>query len=102
MLIQRNSLKYCSNNFTYTHYVFKLLLKKNSDKKPFIVSFIYTIQVKELIVAGKLLYQCFFEKYLMSAPFELAPPHELPKLNEHPGCSFDQYDMSLTWTKSKT
>ena len=25
-----------------------------------------------------------------SAPFELAPPHKLPKLNERPGRSFDQ------------
>ena len=38
----------------------------------------------------------FFEKYLMIAPsqksasFELAPPHEVPKLNERPGRSFDQ------------
>ena len=36
-----------------------------------------------------------FEKYLMSAPsrkgtsFELAPPHEVPNLNERPGRSFD-------------
>ena len=38
----------------------------------------------------------FFERYLMSAPsrkstsFELAPPHEVPNLNERPGRSFDQ------------
>ena len=37
------------------------MLKKVQIKKLFIVSFIYTIQVKEFILAGKLLFLSFLK-----------------------------------------
>ena len=61
---------------------FQVILKKNSDKKLFIISFIYIY----MYFSSKRVYSCqknvvstFFEKYLMSDPsrksasFELAP-----------------------------
>ena len=54
----------------------------------------YIIQVKELALAGKILLSMYFEQYLMSAPFELAPRQELPELNERPEGSFDQIRYS--------
>ena len=64
--------------------------EKHSDKKLFIISlfFIYTFQVKEFILAGKVLYPRFFKS-------ELAPPQEVPKLNERPGRSFDQISLEI-------
>ena len=79
---------------------FQVIVERNSDKKLFIVSFMYTIKVKEFILAGKILYLRFLKIFnerpsRKSAPFELAPPHELPKLNERPGRSFDQIRYTL-------
>ena len=78
----------------------KLLLKKIQIKKLFIVSFIYTIQVKEFILAGKLLYRRFSKIFNerpsgKSAHFELDPPHDLPKLNERPGRALMQQSLNF-------
>ena len=78
----------------------------NSDKSIFavilsVVTAVYFAGTrKEFILAEKNIVSTFFEKYLMSVPsrkstsFKLAPPHEVPKLNEHPGHSFDQVRYS--------
>ena len=78
--------------------MFKLLLKKNSDKKLFIISLflLYIISSKINYLCRKNIIPTFFETYLTSAScpksasFELVLPHEVPKLNEHPGRSFDK------------
>ena len=70
---------------------FQVTDEENSDKNYSLLLFyfIYTFQVKEFILDGKILYLRFAPSQ-KSASFESAPPHELLKLTEHPRHSFDQ------------